>query len=140
MKVLKWTVQLHFMISIAFSCDMSQYNQFLNRCQLRFKNGKVNIYNEGTSPYEDLAIFGNCSRWVQSTFPQCWNTLQRIFSNRKFSDPKGCLTTCEIVRNSCGMLEKFSSIKCFSGCFFNNSPLSPEKRVEDCKDHNEVSV
>ena len=54
MKVLKWTVQLHFMISIAFSCDMSQYNQFLNRCQLRFKNGKVNIYNEGTSPYEDL--------------------------------------------------------------------------------------
>ena len=139
MNVLKWTVQLYIVISVSFSCDLNQYNEFLSRCQLRFKNGKVNKYNEGTSPYEDLDVLRNCSRWIKTTFPQCWNTLQWIFLNRVFSDSKGCLTTCEIIRNSCNMLEKFSSVKCFTGCF-NNSPLSPEKRVDDCSNHSKVSV
>ena len=41
MNVLKWTVQLYIVISVSFSCDLNQYNEFLSRCQLRFKNGKV---------------------------------------------------------------------------------------------------
>lgn len=138
MKVLNWTVQFYLIISVTFSCDLSQYNQFLKRCQLRFKSEKLNIYNNGTLPYEDLAVLGNCSQWVKTTFPQCWNTLQWIFSNRVFFDPKKCLTTCKIIHNSCSMLEKFNSIKCFAGCY-NYSLLLPEKK-EYCSNHDKVSV
>ena len=124
MKILIWTIfQSFLMISVTCSCNQSQYNQFMKRCQQRFVNRKkLHIFNNIIpSSEEDIFVLTNCLQWVGTTFPQCWNTLHWIFSNRKFFDTHKCLTMCHIIRQSCAMLEQFSSMECFSGCFNTSS-------------------